>query len=202
MVSQYSDNEDKTIYKVVVNDEEQYSIWPDYSENPRGWNDVGKVGPKVECLTYIKEAWTDMRPRSLRKKMEEMAQKPSAPASSGRSEPRRGKSLVDRLCAGDHPITLTLNAKPTVKLFKQAVDNGYLHFKFTDTQPGTELGVRFERDACDFGEANFEDGTGTARVVGELSLNYAKVRCVVDINLETLAGYGHLEKIEPEATLD
>lgn len=44
-----TEDEDKTIYKVVVNDEEQYSIWPEYRENPAGWSDVGKVGPKAEC---------------------------------------------------------------------------------------------------------------------------------------------------------
>jgi MbtH protein len=67
------EEEDKTIYKVVVNHEEQYSIWPEYRENPLGWTDVGKSGPKTECLAYIKEVWTDMRPLSLRKRMEEMA---------------------------------------------------------------------------------------------------------------------------------
>jgi MbtH protein len=60
---------DSTIYKVVVNHEEQYSIWPVDRENPLGWRDAGKVGPKAECLAYIKEVWTDMRPLSLRKKM-------------------------------------------------------------------------------------------------------------------------------------
>jgi len=64
-----------TIYKVVVNHEEQYSIWPADRENALGWNDAGKSGPKEECLAYIKEVWTDMRPLSLRKKMEEMAPK-------------------------------------------------------------------------------------------------------------------------------
>jgi len=63
--------EDTTIYKVVVNHEEQYSIWPADRENPLGWSDVGKAGAKAECLAYIKEVWTDMRPLSLRKKMEE-----------------------------------------------------------------------------------------------------------------------------------
>ena len=87
----WEDREDTTIYKVVVNHEEQYSIWPAHRENPLGWNDVGKTGPKAECLAYIKEVWTDMRPLSLRKKMEEMersrqaeeaANGPSAPAGS------------------------------------------------------------------------------------------------------------------------
>jgi MbtH protein len=62
--------EDKTIYKVVVNHEEQYSIWPAYKDIPQGWSDTGKTGTKDECLAYIKEVWTDMRPLSLKKKME------------------------------------------------------------------------------------------------------------------------------------
>lgn len=68
-----SDTEDTTIYKVVVNDEEQYSIWPDYRELPLGWRAAGKSGRKQECLDYIKDVWTDMRPLSLRKKMDEAA---------------------------------------------------------------------------------------------------------------------------------
>jgi MbtH protein len=69
------EQEDNTIYKVVVNHEEQYSIWPVDRENPLGWRDAGKSGPKAECLAYIKEVWTDMRPLSLRKKMAEAARK-------------------------------------------------------------------------------------------------------------------------------
>ena len=65
-----SEREDSTIYKVVVNHEEQYSIWTAHHENALGWNDVGKNGSKAECLAYIKEVWTDMRPLSLRKSME------------------------------------------------------------------------------------------------------------------------------------
>ncbi len=67
----HDEKEDNTIYKVVMNHEEQYSIWPADKENALGWNDVGKSGPKAECLAYIKEVWTDMRPLSLRKQMEE-----------------------------------------------------------------------------------------------------------------------------------
>lgn len=65
------DNDDTTIYRVVVNHEEQYSIWPADRENPLGWKDAGKVGTKAECLSHIKEVWTDMRPLSVRRKMEE-----------------------------------------------------------------------------------------------------------------------------------
>jgi len=65
------DREESTLYKVVLNDEEQYSIWPAAQDNPLGWRDAGKNGSKEECLAHIKEVWTDMRPLSLRKKMEE-----------------------------------------------------------------------------------------------------------------------------------
>ncbi|HET9838750.1 MAG TPA: MbtH family protein [Candidatus Angelobacter sp.] len=65
------EEQDQTIYRVVLNHEEQYSIWPANKELPLGWNDAGKSGTKEECLAYIKEVWTDMRPLSLRKKMQE-----------------------------------------------------------------------------------------------------------------------------------
>jgi MbtH protein len=65
------DSEDTATYCVVVNHEEQYSIWPTHREIPAGWRDVGRQGPKAECLAYIDEVWTDMRPLSLRKKMAE-----------------------------------------------------------------------------------------------------------------------------------
>jgi MbtH protein len=62
--------EDTTVYTVVVNHEEQYSIWPKHKIIPQGWKEVGKEGLKPECLEYIDEVWTDMRPLSLRKRME------------------------------------------------------------------------------------------------------------------------------------
>jgi MbtH protein len=61
---------DDVRYTVVVNHEEQYSIWPGDREIPAGWKDAGKSGTKTECLDYIKEVWTDMRPLSLRKAMD------------------------------------------------------------------------------------------------------------------------------------
>jgi MbtH protein len=63
------DLEVKDHYKVVVNHEEQYSIWPADRENALGWRDTGQSGTKEECLACIKEVWKDMRPLSLREKM-------------------------------------------------------------------------------------------------------------------------------------
>jgi uncharacterized protein YbdZ (MbtH family) len=193
------DKEDTTIYKVVVNHEEQYSIWPEYKEIPLGWNDVGKVGPKAECLAYIKEIWTDMRPLSLRKKMEEMAKNPlPLPPPPDPNKPRE-KSLVDRLCEGDHPVEAGLRPEKTVRLFKEAIDRDYVHIKFTQTRGGTELGVRLDRNACDFSKADFENGSGTVHVEGGLTLDYVKVRCIADMELATLEGKGRLVKVEAKA---
>jgi MbtH protein len=66
----HDQEEDRTIYRVVVNHEEQYSIWPADRDLPAGWRDAGKTGLKPECLAYIETVWTDMRPLSLRKQME------------------------------------------------------------------------------------------------------------------------------------
>ncbi|MDX2093764.1 MAG: MbtH family protein [Kofleriaceae bacterium] len=62
-------DDDKATFEVVMNHEEQYSIWPADREVPAGWRTVGKKGKKAECLAYINEVWTDMRPASVRKKM-------------------------------------------------------------------------------------------------------------------------------------
>lgn len=56
-------------FRVVANDEEQYSIWPVDRDLPLGWSESGRVGTKEECLAEIAEVWTDMRPKSLRDRM-------------------------------------------------------------------------------------------------------------------------------------
>ena len=57
-------------WKVVISLEDQYSVWPASKATPFGWREAGKEGEKEECLSYIKEVWTDMRPRSLRELMD------------------------------------------------------------------------------------------------------------------------------------
>lgn len=68
-IDDWDDHEDDTVYKVVVNHEEQYSIWPADRENPPGWSDAGFSGTKRECLDYIKEIWIQVRPLSPGGKM-------------------------------------------------------------------------------------------------------------------------------------
>jgi MbtH protein len=67
LIGMSEEREDEMTYRVVKNHEEQYSIWPDGMEVPAGWRDAGKVGTKDECLAWIKEVWTDMRPASMRR---------------------------------------------------------------------------------------------------------------------------------------
>ncbi|MFL6163462.1 MAG: MbtH family protein [Jatrophihabitantaceae bacterium] len=67
------EDDDTRTYAVVVNDEEQYSIWPDDRELPAGWRREGTSGPRDECLAHIEQVWTDMRPLSLRRWMAEQA---------------------------------------------------------------------------------------------------------------------------------
>jgi|TARA_B110000467_G_C18199500_1_gene410936 MbtH protein len=64
-------DDEGSLFKVVVNHERQYSIWPQDRDTPLGWDEEGKEGTKAECLAYIEEVWTDMRPLSLRVSMQE-----------------------------------------------------------------------------------------------------------------------------------
>ncbi len=65
------------VFEVVFNHEEQYSIWPAGKEVPAGWTKAGRQGLKEECLAYINEVWTDMRPLSLRRQMEQVVSPPA-----------------------------------------------------------------------------------------------------------------------------
>ena len=67
------DDDDTQTYLVVLNDEEQYSIWPAGRDIPPGWRTDGCSGSKADCLAHIDEVWTDMRPLSLRRAMEQAA---------------------------------------------------------------------------------------------------------------------------------
>ncbi|WP_331766400.1 MbtH family protein [Embleya sp. NBC_00896] len=63
-------NPDEERYRVVLNDEEQYSVWPADRRLPAGWHEAGFTGTRPECLAHIDESWTDTRPRNLRLAMD------------------------------------------------------------------------------------------------------------------------------------
>jgi uncharacterized protein YbdZ (MbtH family) len=187
------DAEDQTIYQVVVNDEEQYSIWPADRELPAGWRPDGTTGRKAECLAHIDEVWTDMRPLSLRKYMEEQERAPAEPEPEP-GEPLAGEeeSLVSRLSRGDHPVEISLRPEPSVAALAQAIDRGYVFVRFTDTRGGTELGVELDRAASDLEGADYEAGRGRIKLVGDLTLDFEPVRCIAEIDLATMSGNGRL----------
>src|SRR5262245_18281528 len=116
-------------YTVVINHEEQYSIWPVGKTMPSGWQPAGKEGPKQECLDYINTIWTDMRPASLRKQMEEWEKNLPPPAEVPEPDPL--PPLVDRLSDGDHKVIFNCRPERTAKALKERIDMGYVHVKFT-----------------------------------------------------------------------
>jgi len=104
--------------------------------------------------------------------------------------------LVQRLSKGEHSIEASLRPEKTATALKENIDRGYVHIKFISTSGGTDLGVRLDPEASNFQSADFEHQTGRVHLVGNLTLNYVKVRCIADIELATLEGKGHLEPVE------
>jgi len=104
--------------------------------------------------------------------------------------------LVNRLSSGEHPVEISLRPERSVAAFRACLERGYVLVKFTDTRGGTELGVRLDPELTELSTASFSMGHGTVRLVGVLTLDYVPVRCVAEINVEALAGTGHLESIQ------
>ncbi len=174
-------------YRVVVNHEEQYSIWPSYKDRPRGWDDAGKRGSKDECLAWIEQVWTDMRPKSLRT---QAALVRSAPLTVETDESERLlPSLVERLAQGEHPVVVS-RAKSAEDLALQ-LERGYVHLLFVGTQGGTELG--FQLDAPAPGRRELSDSAQEVlQISGRLQVDFESVQIVARIDPATLHGAGRL----------
>ncbi len=100
--------------------------------------------------------------------------------------------LVQKL-QNDQPVEVTMGSERTGPKLKECLDRGHVQVKFTETKGGTVLGVKIDRDASDFTKADFERGSGSIRIVGNLTLDYVPVRCVAEIDLGTFQGSGRLE---------
>lgn len=69
-----SDDDDSfRTYIVLINEEEQYSLWPSHKSIPEGWRSVGVTGSKAECVEYVDKVWTDITPLSVRKRLAQSA---------------------------------------------------------------------------------------------------------------------------------
>jgi len=181
-------------YEVVVNDEEQYSIWPEGREIPLGWHAEGFAGPKEACLDHIETVWTDMRPKSLREKLAagilDSDELPPLPDE----EP--DGSLVQRLAKGSHPVVVAgvgdRAAAESIERFRQRMDRGHVSVLFTGTRGGTELTLRFDPGSVDRSGCDFAGRSGRLALAGDLNLDGVDVRCEVELSLAELAGTGRL----------
>jgi hypothetical protein len=104
--------------------------------------------------------------------------------------------LVKRLTE-KQPITAGGGPEKNPAGFKAAIDRGFVHIRFVNTKGGTELGVRLDKQHCDFTRADLGALTGVVTVGGELTLNYENVRCHAVVDLATLEGEGYLEYLGP-----
>ena len=197
-----ADHKEEELFRVVVNAERQYSIWPVFKENPTGWEDEGMKGTKSACLEHIDKVWTDMRPLSLQKFMAQNAGKsagkkieiPKAP-EDGKDyfhAPQPANDLVKRLLK-EQAVEL-IRYKDVEKL-KKAVENGYVLVKFTGTQGGTELGANVKNSdpAC---QVTFNEQARTATIQGRLKLDFTPVHLFATVSLDSFQGTGYLQVVE------
>lgn len=181
-------------FLVVMNDEEQYSIWPEDRELPAGWHAEGTAGSKDACLDRIEQVWTDMRPKSLREALASGALDATEPMPPLDEEP--DDALVQRLTGGPHPVVVAgvgdRGDAEAVERFRQRLDRGHVSVLFTGTRGGTELSLRFDPGAVDRSRCDFAGRSGSLALSGDLNLDGVDVRCEVDLALDTLAGTGRL----------
>ncbi len=177
-------------YKVVINHEEQYSIWPEDRDNPLGWTDVGVNGSKSECLDHIDKVWTDMRPLSLRKWL---AENPIDASTTVEDPAPAHRDLVEFLAADEHPVALVLRGVSESERFTSILEREYLQIRFPTTEGGTELTMLVDRTLSELSALERElTDDAQIRLVGRLELDYRAVECRANIRLATLEGTGRL----------
>lgn len=163
-----------TLYLVVFNHEEQYSVWPASRALPTGWTAEGFSGSQDECAGRIETLWTDLRPRSARQQIAELEQSP--PAVPPDAFETVAPSIVEQLCTRElQQVTLRSLS---------GVSRGVAHVTFALT--GTELAMRV------LPETAHEEATLT--LVGELTLDFVPLRFQGRFDPLTLTGSGMLER--------
>jgi uncharacterized protein YbdZ (MbtH family) len=193
MTNAQSTLNDQQTYKVVINTEEQYSIWPERRDNPRGWTDVGVVGSKSDCLSRIDSLWTDMRPLSLRKAMEQPRAPLKAESVPGNAPVER---LPVRLSQGPQKVELTLRPERTMEALARQVKTGYMHLRFTETRGGTELAIALEPTSAEQIENAIARGEKVMHVEGGVTLDYVPIRCRAEIDLPSFTGTCRVELVK------
>lgn len=181
-------------FRVVVNDEEQYSIWAEDKELPAGWHAEGTAGTKEACLDHIENVWKDMRPKSLRDKLASGALEAGELPAPVDDEP--DDALVRRLAEGWHPVVVAGVGEraqaEAIERFRQRMDRGHVSVLFTGTRGGTELTLRFDPSSVDRSGCDFARRSGRLTVAGDLNLDGVDVRCEAELSLSDLTGVGRL----------
>eukprot|EP00163_Fabomonas_tropica_P022886 TRINITY_DN4005_c0_g1_i1.p1 TRINITY_DN4005_c0_g1~~TRINITY_DN4005_c0_g1_i1.p1 ORF type:complete len:214 (-),score=58.26 TRINITY_DN4005_c0_g1_i1:128-769(-) len=200
-------------FRVVLNHEEQYSIWPSWKENAPGWRDEGTEGTKEEVMAYIDKVWTDMRPLSLRKKMSEWEKnRPKVDRDEARRRieamrantdafhtPQPANALVTKLMDKQAVQIIRYrndDGTPALDKLKDAVKRQYVLVKFTQTTGGTELGLNLTPlpDRPTYSQVHWSDTQ--LQVTGRAKLDYTPILIHASIDLATFEGTGHVEVCE------
>lgn len=174
-------------YFVVINHEEQYSIWPDDAP-PEGWTVVAGPDSKDACLARIEELWTDMRPKSLR---EFMAQPEPEPEPQPETEAPLESDLPARL-AVEQELHLELFEPYTRARAAEVLAGEVAHLRFPGTRGGTLLAIKLD----DASRGQTLEGE-RARVSGTLELDFVACECAATIALSDGHGRGALRRLEP-----
>jgi MbtH protein len=161
-------------YLVVVNEEDQYSVWPEEHVMPEGWRDAGKHGRWEECLQFIEEVWCDMRPRSLRERQSRLGTvTPPAPVCS------LPISLVDQLIAGPQEVTiLSWPGAPGGDPLKTSP--GTCRLRFEGCGRGVEISLELAQTLEQKPDGAASASTGRIRVEGFCVLDTTSLQCVVE----------------------
>ncbi len=106
--------------------------------------------------------------------------------------------LPHKLAKGEHKVIFPSRLDDPLQELQDCIERDYVFVKFTETRGGTELGFRLDPEHSDLSGADWDNGTGTIRMAGELTLDYVKVRCVGNIDISTMEGTGHLVILEEE----
>ena len=188
-----ADEHPRNEFRVVVNHEDQYSLWPAERELPAGWEEAGVSGTRDECLAHVERVWTDMRPRSVRPRGER-----HAPVGAASPVEAPDGSVVERLGAGEHPVELVLVDADHADRngLRRELERGRVRLRFPGTRGGTEVGVELEDpDALAMALAGLDEADRKAtslQLAGSASVDDVEVRCVATIQVDTLSGTGRL----------
>jgi core binding factor beta subunit len=107
-------------------------------------------------------------------------------------------SELVRKLTQEQPIAAILRPGSAPEQLKAMLGQGYVHIEFTETRGGTELGIELDPESTDLSGGNFDEGTGSIQITGDLVLDYTPVRFHGSIDLESMRGRGRLELREDE----